>query len=281
MRLWLGAAQQATALRLHRPAGTMRAMELPIEWLPAQGRPEQLILLLHGWGSNGADLAPLAQALRLQFPQAAVLAPDGPHVYERDVAQTGAPSHKPPRRQWYSVNSITAANWPGRVQACLPALHSWVQAQQQRLGVGPSATCIGGFSQGAILSLALALQHDGLAGRVLAFSGCFTAPPAAAPQHTTLHFFHGADDAVIPADGSRQALAWLAERGGDATIDIAQAVGHELHPALVQCALQRLQSHIPARTWRAAHKAAAQLSAGSGALLKPGQPESLHRPQAG
>ena len=227
-------------------------MQPPIEWLPAQGKPEQLILLLHGWGSSGADMAPLAQALRLQFPQAAVLAPDGPHVYERDAAQA-RPSA---RRQWYGVADITPENWPARVDACLPALYRWVQAQQQRLHVGPAATCLAGFSQGAILSLALAVQHDGLAGRVLAFAGCFTAPPAAAPVHTTLHLFHGEDDSVIPAEGSRQALAWLAERGGDATIDTAQGVGHELHPALVQCALQRLQSHIPARMWRAALSAA-------------------------
>ncbi len=232
-------------------------MELPIEWLPAQGQPEQLIVLLHGWASSGADLAPLAQALRAQFPQAAVLAPDGPHPYEKDAA-TGRST---PRRQWYSVADISPENWPGRVAACLPALHGWVQAQQQRLGVGTQATCLGGFSQGAILSMALAAQHDGLVGRVLAFAGCFTAPPAAAPVQTTLHLFHGSADNVIPADGSREALAWMAENGGDATIDIAQGVGHELHPALVQCALQRLQSHIPARTWRAALGAAQRLQA--------------------
>ncbi len=236
-------------------------MEMPIEWLPARGHPEQLILLLHGWGSTGADMAPLAQVLRLQFPQAAVLAPDAPSVYERDAeraegAGSAAAQQQPPRRQWYAVRDLTPDVWPTRVAACLPALQAWVQAQQQRLGVGPAATCLGGFSQGAILSMALAAQHDGLVGRVLAFAGCFTAPPPVAPENTTLHLFHGNDDSVIPADGSRQALAWLAERGGDATIDIAQGVGHELHPALVQYALQRLQSHIPARTWRAALAAA-------------------------
>lgn len=237
------------------------AMQLPIEWLPAQGRPEQLVLLLHGWGSSGAAMAPLAQALRLQFPQAALLAPDAPHVYEGDAQraeQTGAAEgHLPLRRQWYAVRDLTPDVWPARVHACLPALQSWVLAQQQRLGVSPAATCLGGFSQGAILSMALAAQHDGLVGRVLAFAGCFTAPPQVAPQNTTLHLFHGDADRVIPADGSRQALAWLAEARGDATIDIAQGIGHELHPALVQCALQRLQSHIPARTWRAALGAAA------------------------
>lgn len=223
-------------------------MQIPIEWLPERGAPEQLILLLHGWGSVGQAMAPLAQALRAQFPQAAILAPDAPVAFEREPVGR--------LRQWYGVDDLTPAIWPGRVAAALPALHGWVQAQQQRLGVGPAATALGGFSQGAILALALALAHDGLAGRVLAFAGCLTAPPAQAPRHTTLHLFHGADDEVIPADGSRQALAWIGELDGDATLDIASGVGHTLHPALIDCCLHRLTHHIPQRTWRAALGAA-------------------------
>ncbi len=224
-------------------------MQTPIEWLPEQGAPEQLILLLHGWGSVGQAMAPLAQALRSRFPQAAILAPDAPVPYEREPAGR--------LRQWYAVDDLTPAVWPGRVAAALEPLVAWVRQQQQRLGVGPAATAVGGFSQGAILALALAVAHDGLAGRVLAFAGCLTGQPVAAPQHTTLHLFHGADDEVIPADGSRQALAWLAELDGDATVDIASGIGHVLHPALIDCCLHRLQTHIPLRTWRAALGAAA------------------------
>jgi phospholipase/carboxylesterase len=157
---------------------------------------------------------------------------------------------------WYSIEHITPQNWPGRVAGCLPPLIAWVRAQQHRLGVGPAATALGGFSQGAILSLAAALHEDGLVGRVLAFGGCLVAPLEAAPQHTTMHLFHGDSDEVIPADGSRQALAWFGDLQGDATLDIAEGVGHELHPALVECALHRLTHHIPLRTWRAALGAA-------------------------
>lgn len=217
-------------------------MQHAIDWLPAAGAPEQLILLLHGWGEDGRGMAPLAQALRQAFPQAALLAPDAPQPFERGGSA----------RQWYAVQGLTPETWPLRVAQALPGLRDWVLAQQRRLGVGPAATALAGFSQGAILALALALQDDGIAGRVLAFGGCLTAQPIAAPQHTTLHLFHGADDSVIPADGSRQALTWLGELQGDATLDIAQGVGHELHPALVECALQRLQTHIPQRTWQAA-----------------------------
>ncbi len=230
-------------------AATIAAMHLPIEWLPAQGRPEQLILLLHGWGADGRSMAPLAVALRHHFPQAALLAPDAPEPFER--AEPGSPL-----RQWHAVDDLALeqgpALWAARVAGALPGLKAWVLAQQQRLGVGPAATALAGFSQGAILALALALQHDGIAGRVLAFSGCLTGEPAAAPRHTTLHLFHGADDTVVPADGTRQALAWLGALQGDATMDIADGIGHELHPVLVDCALRRLQTHIPLRTWQAA-----------------------------
>jgi phospholipase/carboxylesterase len=162
------------------------------------------------------------------------------------------------------VAGLTPENWPQRVDEALPGLHDWVRAQQQRLGVSPEATALGGFSQGAVLSLALAMQHDGMAGRVLAFGGCLTRPPEAAPRLTTLHLFHGADDEVIPAEGSRQALGHLAQLDGDATLDIAKGVGHVLHPALIDCALHRLRSHIPQRTWRAAMGAAAASAASAG-----------------
>ncbi len=216
-------------------------MQLPIEWLPAAGAPEQLILLLHGWRSDGAAMAPLAQALRAEFPQAAVLAPDAPNVGDGGRA-----------RQWYSISELDVAAWHERVQTLLPQLQSWVRAQQARLGVGAAATALGGFSQGAILALEATARHDGLCGRVLAFSGRYVALPEAAPRLTTIHLFHGSDDTVIPAQGSRDAIEHLSALRGDATIDIADGVSHELHPALVQRALHRLRNHIPLRTWQAA-----------------------------
>jgi phospholipase/carboxylesterase len=53
----------------------------------------------------------------------------------------------------------------------------------------------------------------------------------------------------------------LAALQGDATIDIAEGVGHLLHPVLLNCALHRLKTHIPLRTWQAALGAAAAMPA--------------------
>ena len=222
-------------------------MQHPIEWLPEAGRPEQLILLLHGWAQDAQDLLALAQALRSQFPQAAIVAPDAPSP--ADGGRFG--------RQWYSIEGLADESvWHARVDEALALLEPWVRAQQQRLGVGEAATALGGFSQGAVLALQLALRHDGIAGRVLAFGGRLPVPPVAAPRLSTIHLFHGGADRIFSAQFARDALEQLAALQGDATMDIAEGVGHELHPALVECALQRLRSHIPMRTWQAALGAA-------------------------
>ena len=221
-------------------------LALPIEWLPASGAPEQLIILLHGKASNGSAMAPLAQALRAEFPQAALLAPDAP------LPAAEGPS----LREWFDAGGLDDQGLAGGVGAALPPLLGWVRHTQQRLGVGPAATAIAGFSQGAILALETCSASDGLAGRVLSFSGRFVAMPAQAPRHTTVHLFHGGADSTTAAAHSRAALQRLGELKGDATLDIAEGVGHVVHPALVQRALFRLRNHIPARTWAAALGAA-------------------------
>jgi phospholipase/carboxylesterase len=217
-------------------------MQLPIEWLPASGAPEQLLILLHGVGASGGAMAGLAQMLRNEFPQAAVLAPDAPNPF--DGGGLG--------RQWFSVAGVDEANRPARVAAALPGLVDWVKATQRRMGVGTAATALAGFSQGGILSLALALADPGIAGRVLCFGGCLVDAPHDVPPHTTFHLFHGSADRIIPAAGSRRAIEQFAALQGDATIDIADGIGHELHPALIDCAMERLTAYIPQRTWREA-----------------------------
>ena len=105
-----------------------------------------------------------------------------------------------------------------RVAAILPTLQRKVHEWQQATGVGPAATALAGFSQGAICALELVQRHDGLAGRVLAFSGRYARLPMQAPRETTLHIFHGGADPVIPALHARAIIERMSAIGGDAKI---------------------------------------------------------------
>jgi phospholipase/carboxylesterase len=211
----------------------------PLIFSPLQSDPQQLFVLLHGESANPEQLLPLAQAIKHAFPLALVVLPCGPIG---DDALT---------YQWFDQPPAGVGYAPGVAQA-LPGLIALVRQIQARYGLSGEQTALAGFSQGATLALEACAEQAGLAGRVLAFSGSYARLPTAAPAATTLHFFHGAEDEHVPVDQIREAHARLAELDGDATLDIASAIGHEMHPALVGQAIHRLQTCVPLRSWQAA-----------------------------
>ena len=219
------------------------ASSTSIEFLPNAGVDvRQLFILLHGVGGTPDDMEPLAKAVRAAFPSAAVLVPQGFEPY--DGGGDG--------RQWFSVRGVTEENRPERVARALPPLENYVREAQARFGLLQSDTALAGFSQGAIMALELVQAHDGIAGRVIVFSGRYAQMPKLAPQFTTLHLLHGVADPIMNVELIQAAQARLTELHGDSTIDIATQVGHALHPALIERAIVRLKTCVPLRSWEAA-----------------------------
>jgi phospholipase/carboxylesterase len=217
---------------------TFQGIELP----PETGTAKQLFILLHGVGARPSDLLPLSSKLKKTFPDAAFLLPEGTYPFDG-----GGPG-----RQWFSIRGVTEANRVARVAEAMPGLHALVKQSQDRFNVLQSDTALVGFSQGAIMALEFSIAHDGGVGRVLAFSGRFAQLPEKAPELTTLHLLHGENDPVIPVFHAEVAFARLTDLDGDATLDLASTVGHEINAALADCAIQRLQTCIPLRSWKKA-----------------------------
>ena len=205
-----------------------------IELLSAAAVPRPLFVLLHDAGGTAADMLALGKLLGDAFAEAAVLIPEG---------LTG------PR--WGTAGAAVAGDDPGDLSVRVEALAAFVRMQQQRFGVLQSDTALAGFGGGASLALALSDAHDGLVGRVLAFGGSYAVWPSKAPLLTTLHLLHGQNDTVVPLKRAREGYARLMALNADATLDVAASLGHELHPALMDQAVTRLQTCVPLRYWKA------------------------------
>ncbi len=213
-----------------------------IELLPETSTARQLFILLHGVGASAADLLPLAQKFQDAFPEATFLLPEGTSPF--DGGGNG--------RQWFSISGISEENRAARAAEAMPSLHALVRYAQDRFNVLPSDTALVGFSQGAIMALEFSVAHDGGVGRVLAFSGRFAKLPEKAPELTTLHLLHGEDDPVISVEYAHAAYERVRQLQGDATLDTASAVGHEVHDTLAERAIHRLRTCIPLRSWKQA-----------------------------
>lgn len=213
--------------------------------LPAHGDPELLYLLLHGVGANAEHMVPLARRLAQEYPQAAVLCLNAPDPFDAVAGTTEG-------RQWFSIRQVDEANRPDRVSAALPAFVATVRALQARFDMTWERTALAGFSQGAIMALEAVQAEPRLAGRVLAFAGRHARAPERVPTDTTVHLFHGLADAVIPAAAAVDSAQTLLELGADVTADVLPGIGHELHPALMDKAIEQLRTFLPKKVWREA-----------------------------
>jgi phospholipase/carboxylesterase len=103
-----------------------------------------LVILLHGVGSNGADLLQLADSWRSELPETQFAAPDAPF-----------PSDFGTGRQWFSVTGVTAANRAGRVLAAREAFNRTLTEIVSAHGLGDrlERVVLVGFSQGSMMAL--------------------------------------------------------------------------------------------------------------------------------
>ncbi|MBB5214265.1 esterase [Parapusillimonas granuli] len=231
----------------------------PLIFVPRQGKPQLLFVLLHGESASPEQLFPLADAIKQAFPASMVVLPYAFENIEAGDGKQGIAGY-----HWIDPIGLQESNYAGRVAQSLPLLIRQIREIQARFGLTGQQTALAGFSQGASMALEASQAEHDLAGRVLAFSGLYAKPPVSVSPATVLHFFHGANDQQVSVDQVESTLVRLGELQGDATLDVASRIGHELHDALIKQAIVRLQTCVPLRSWEDAMNALHQHSSGRG-----------------
>lgn len=191
---------------------------------PASGEPDGALVLFHGRGTSEDDLVPLLDAL-------------DPERLLTGVTPRGPISAPPGGAHWYVVRRV---GYPDATtfHATYERAAAFVDALPEILGVPLERTVLGGFSQGAVMSYALALG----AGRprpagLLALSGFVPSVEGFALDLDGAEGFpaaitHGALDPVIGVDFGRAARDRLA--AAEAAVTYHEApVGHEIDPAWI------------------------------------------------
>lgn len=182
-----------------------------------------LVILLHGVGSNGADLAPLGNAWREALPGALFVSPNAP---ERSSFGSGY--------QWFSVAGVTPQNRAARIEAARPGFDATVKAIIDDNGFSGrlDRVALVGFSQGTIMSLdAIASGRLGV-GAVVGFSGRLASPEPLAPAaKMPVLLVHGTADPVIPVSDTEDAAGKLTGLGFKVETLIEPGLPHTISAA--------------------------------------------------
>ena len=185
------------------------------------GKPKQLVVLLHGYGSDGNDLIGLAPHWAPLMPDAEFVAPNAP--YPCEMAPFG--------HQWFSLADDSQAARLAGVRAAAAMLDGFIDGALQARGLDDSQMALVGFSQGTMMSLYVAPRRAEAPAAVVGYSGALIGPQELAREirsRPPMLLIHGDADPVVP----HSELAWaekaLGELGVPVTVETRPRLTHSI-----------------------------------------------------
>ncbi|MDV7188129.1 alpha/beta hydrolase-fold protein [Lutibacter sp. TH_r2] len=164
-----------------------------------------LLILVHGYGSNEEDLFSFAAEL----PENLII------VSTRAPRTLGFGSYS-----WYTINMDNSGGKFSNDEEAIESrdlISKFISEIQERYAKTPKQTFLLGFSQGCILSIAVALSYPEKIQKVIGLSGYanFEILPDNYnnPLYANLDFFlsHGSVDQVLPVEWARQTDEFLTQ----------------------------------------------------------------------
>jgi phospholipase/carboxylesterase len=180
-------------------------------------KPKYLVILLHGYGSNGENLINLAHELKYVLPEAHYISPNAIQPWEGGF---------PDSYQWFSLyNGFDRKGLleiAGEIKNANKILTNFIEAQLARFNLTDDKLFIVGFSQGAMMSMYQGLAMKNKPAGIVAFSGKLILPEMLGQQSLSkpnICLIHGESDSVVPFENFLEAKKVLEE----------QKITHESH----------------------------------------------------
>ena len=204
------------------------------------GQARSMVVFLHGYGADGADLLGLADPLAPHLPDTVFVAPDAP---ERCTGN-------PQGFQWFAIpwldGSSEAAAAAG-LQASAADLNGFLDARMRAEKLTARQVAIVGFSQGSMLALhVLPRRADRFAG-IVAFSGKMLRPETLAGEALSkppVLLVHGDQDPVVPFAEMPAAGQALTAAGFETYAHVMKGTGHGIAPDGLSVALAFLRDRL-------------------------------------
>jgi phospholipase/carboxylesterase len=205
---------------------------------PARGgKPDMLVILLHGYGSNGADLISLAPYWAKLLPGASFVSPNA----TEPVPQV------PGGYQWFPIANLDPHLMEQGVRAAALSVDRFIDRELEKHGLDASRLALVGFSQGTMMALHVGLRRAQPPAALLGFSGVLVGARTLREQMRSkppVLLIHGDRDPTIPIPAMFDSAEALAAAGHGALWHVSYGVPHSIGPDGLELGGEFLARHL-------------------------------------
>ncbi len=156
------------------------------------GKAKNLVVFLHGYGSNGDDLISLAPYWADLLPETEFLSPNAPFPCEENPFGGF---------QWFGFRDRSPEMILGGTRAAAAILDAYLDAQLKARGFDESKLGLVGFSQGTMMSLYTGPRRATAPAAIVGYSGRLIGAELLAAEMKSappVLLVHGTADQVVP-----------------------------------------------------------------------------------
>lgn len=202
---------------------------------PLSQEIKNIVLLLHGYGASGHDLISIASVWQPYLPDTLFISPHACESWEMSKQNY----------QWFSLPNLNPETLKNGVRKALPLLKEYIEEILMHYQIQSNRLAVMGFSQGAMMALAVGLSNSKPFAGILSYSGALIYPEKEIMMtDTPILLVHGDQDDIVPFDYLTKAEKELHSKGVSVSKFICNNTGHGIDYNGLEVGSTFLRQHL-------------------------------------